>query len=117
LLRWRTVLPGRALLAFVMVVGLAPIPSDNARLAAPPAAGRRPSAFCHQTDGSYDDCPDGHKEWSDVPFLSFSETHSFLYADQADLDPARHTPNSPVDTLMLMYDECGRTTPLGPNEY
>jgi hypothetical protein len=26
-------------------------------------------------------------------------------------------PSSPVDTLMLMYDECGRRDPLGPDEY
>jgi len=48
---------------------------------------------------------------------AFPETNSYLYADQADLDPNRATPTSPVDTFMLMYDECGRTTPLGPNEY
>jgi hypothetical protein len=47
----------------------------------------------------------------------FPETNSYLYADQADLDPGLSTPKSPVDTLMLMYDECSRTTPLGPDEY
>jgi hypothetical protein len=71
------------------------------------------SAFCHVTDGSFTACPGG-REWSDVPARSFPATQSFLYASQADLDPAR---GSPLDTFVLMYDECGRTTPLGPNEY
>src|SRR5437868_3990757 len=76
-----------------------------------------PSTACHVTDGTFTVCPDGKSEWADVPFRAFPDTHSFLYADQADLDPARQTPTSPVDTFMLMYDECGRTAPLGPDEY
>ena len=49
-----------------------------------------------------------------MPFQSFSETNSFLYADQANLNPELLAPNN---TFALMYDQCGRTTPLGPNEY
>jgi hypothetical protein len=49
-----------------------------------------------------------------VPFLSFPTTSAFLYADQANLTPGLSVPNN---TLALMYDECGRTTQLGPNEY
>src|SRR2546423_4357376 len=76
-----------------------------------------PIPVCHVTDGVFSLCPDGRAEWSDVTPTGFAQTNSFLYAAQADLDPVRHTPTSPVDTFMLMYDECGRTTPLGPNEY
>ena len=76
-----------------------------------------PSAFCHSTDGAFTVCPGGGGEWSDVPAKSFPETHSFLYASQADLDPAKGSLLSPVDTFMLMYDECGRTTPLGSEDY
>ena len=78
------------------------------------AQGGGPSAFCHVTDGSFTTCPGGGREWSDVPVRSFPATQSFLYASQADLDPAK---GSPLDTFVLMYDECGRTTPLGPDEY
>jgi|GEM_PF-646522 len=76
-----------------------------------------PSAFCHVTDGIFSTCPDGAAEWSDVTPQFFPETNSYLYADQADLDPGLSTPKSPADTLRLMYDECSRTTPLGPDEY
>lgn len=76
-----------------------------------------PSAFCHETDGTFTICPDGKSEWSDITPAFFPETNSFLYADQADLDPVLGTPGSPVDTFVLMYDECSRTVPMGPNEY
>src|SRR6266545_1329826 len=78
------------------------------------AAGR--SDFCHVTDGTFTACPDGHREWADVPAKAFAAEHAFLYSDQADLD-ARSTPTSPVDTLTLLYDECARTRPLGPDQY
>ena len=81
------------------------------------AAAAGPSAFCHVTDGTFTTCPDGSNEWSDVPVKAFSETQSFLYASQANLDPAKGGPVSPVDTFVLMYDECGRRVPLGPDEY
>lgn len=86
-----------------------------ATLAAPAAAA--PSARCHVTDGRVTICADGQLEWSDVPVLAFPETNSFLYADQADLDPLLNQPGSPADTLMLLYDECARLAPLGPDEY
>src|ERR1051326_1818261 len=73
-----------------------------------------PSKFCHVTDGAFTACPVAGVEWSDVPVLAFPESHSFLYADQANLDP---TLSSPYNTLTLMYDECGRTKPLGRSEY
>ena len=82
-----------------------------------------PSAVCHQTDGAFTTCPDGSKEWSDVPFVHFPQSNSYLYADQADLDPLLRSVHpvtgqtSRLDTFTLMYDECGRTTPLEPNEY
>src|SRR5712692_8438375 len=81
------------------------------------AAGPIRSAACHITDGTFTTCPDGKSEWADVTPRAFPDSNSFLYADQADLDPARQTPTSPVDTFVLMYDECGRTTRLGPNQY
>jgi hypothetical protein len=74
-----------------------------------------PSSHCHLTDGAFTTCPDGSQEWSDVPVISFSDTNSFLYADQARLNTSS-TSHAP-DTLMLLYDECSRTTPLGRNEY
>jgi hypothetical protein len=82
-----------------------------------------PSAFCHETDGAFTICPDGNAEWSDVPFVHFPESNSFLYADQADLDPLVQSVHpstgevSDLDTFMLMYDECAQTTPLGPDQY
>ena len=76
-----------------------------------------PSTLCHVTDGAFTTCPDGTKEWSDVTPQFFPESGSYLYVDQADLDLSLATPRSPVDTLMLMYDECRQTRPLGPNEY
>ncbi len=76
---------------------------------------RGPSAHCHVTDGTFTTCPDGSQEWSDVPAIAFPDTNSFLYADQAKLDATSQSPAP--DTLMLLYDACGRTTPLGPNEY
>ena len=68
---------------------------------AAPAAAAGPSAFCHVTDGTFTTCPDGSKEWSDVPVRAFPETKSFLYASQADLDPTKAGPFSPVDTFVL----------------
>ena len=79
-----------------------------------------PSAFCHVTDGTFTDCDvnNGVEEWSDITpsffdvFADVSGPESALYVDQADLDPVRKTSDSEVDTLMLMYDEMFRTTPL-----
>ncbi|HEV2988278.1 MAG TPA: nidogen-like domain-containing protein [Candidatus Angelobacter sp.] len=83
-------------------------------VAAPPSyAASSPSAFCHSTDGGFTTCPDGHQEWSDVTPVFFSQSNSYLYADQA----AFLNPGGPPDTFFLMYDECARTTPLGPNDY
>jgi len=77
-----------------------------------------PSAYCHVTDGAFTVCPiNGNQEWSDVPSRIFPSTGAFLYADQADLDPVLAGPRSAADTLMLMYDECGRRSPLGTEEY
>jgi hypothetical protein len=80
---------------------------------APRAAASGPSAFCHSTDGAFDICPDGHQEWSDITPAFFELTHSYLYADQANLT----TPGSSPDTFLLMYDECSLTTPLAADQY
>lgn len=82
-------------------------------VAVPSRAATGPSAFCHVTDGVFTTCPDGHAEWSDIPPVFIPQTNTYLYADQANLT----TPGAPPDTFMLMYDECGRTSPLGPDEY
>src|SRR6266511_3348908 len=50
------------------------------------AAGR--SDFCHVTDGTFTACPDGHREWADVPAKAFAAEHAFLYAYQVELDAA-----------------------------
>ncbi len=71
------------------------------------------SAFCHSTDGSFTTCPDGHQEWSDITPVFFPQSNSYLYADQG----AFLNPGGPPDTFFLMYDECSRTAPLGPNDY
>lgn len=82
-----------------------------------------PSDRCHVTDGTFTTCPGGAEEWADVPFVSFPETNAFLYADQADLNPDQSSVNpitgaiAPLDTFVLMYDECQRTEPLGADEY
>jgi hypothetical protein len=80
---------------------------------APGAAASGPSAFCHNTDGAFDTCPDGHQEWSDITPTFFAPTQSYLYADQANLT----TPGSPPDTFLLMYDECSLTTALTADQY
>jgi hypothetical protein len=77
------------------------------------AAAGAPSTHCHITDGAFSTCPDGSREWADVTPVAFPDRHAFLYADQARLKPASTRP----DTFMLLYDECSRTTPLGPDEY
>jgi hypothetical protein len=84
------------------------------------------SAFGHVTDGAFTD-PDGNpangaQEWSDVPPTLFKLgngfPNSYLYADQADLDPNLSSgPASPADTFVLLFDEVGRTSPLGPDQY
>lgn len=76
-----------------------------------------PSRFCHATDGAFTICPDGNTEWSDVTPVFFPESQSYLYADQADFDAELASPDSLLDTFLLMYDEAGRTQPFGPNEY
>ena len=86
---------------------------------APPSTGNDPppSAFCHVTDGAFDDCgnpANGFLEWSDIKPQFFPNSNEFLYADQAHLGPGSGTT---PDTFMLMYDEVGRTIPLGPNQY
>src|SRR5437588_11700201 len=96
-----------------VVAGLIVLLSGSAAPAAAPPA---PSAQCHVVDGSFSSCPDG-AEWAGVPVHAFPATKSYLYADQADLDPTLAGPKSPADTFELMYDECGRTTPLAPDEY
>jgi hypothetical protein len=70
-----------------------------------------PSAICHNTDGAFTTCPDGRVEWSDISPTLFAPS-TYLYADQANLT----TPSAPPDTFLLMYDECGITRPLGPNQ-
>lgn len=82
-----------------------------------------PSLFCHETDGIFTSCADGNMEWSDIQasffdvFADAVSPDSALYVDQADKDPERSIPNgSGIDTLMLMYDEILRTTPLDPSE-
>jgi hypothetical protein len=97
------------------LLGLSLVLSPRSNVAA--QSGSLRSAFCHVTDGVFTVCPDGNNEWSDVPPKFFPESNSYLYADQADLDPSLSTPQSPVDTFVLMYDECARTVPLGPDEY
>ena len=76
-----------------------------------------PSALCHVTDGAFTMCPNGSEEWSDITPKYFSDSNSYLYADQADLDPTKDIGQSPTDTFMLMYDECGTTEPLSPDGY
>src|ERR1041384_5708490 len=46
------------------------------------------SQFCHITDGTFSDCGSGEAlEWTDVAPIFFPESNSYLYNDQADLDP------------------------------
>src|SRR3989442_4768976 len=74
------------------------------------------STHCHVTDGTFSTCPDGSKEWSDVTPKYFSQSNSYLYADQAKLNASLPTP-PPTDTLVLLYDECAMTKALGPDQY
>lgn len=75
------------------------------------------SAFPHETNGVFDRLGAADEEWSDIAPVFFPESQSYLYGAQADLDPILESPGSPTDTFMLMYDEVGRTEPLGPDEY
>src|SRR5712664_3167446 len=111
-------LHSRGRLHFLVLVGILCVPVflDVGVAAQAPGPGR-PSVFCHVTDGAFTTCPDGTHEWSDVTPKFFPDTGSYLYVDQADLDVQLGTPQSPVDTLMLLYDECGQTRRLGPDEY
>ncbi|HEX5494982.1 MAG TPA: thrombospondin type 3 repeat-containing protein [Mycobacteriales bacterium] len=104
-------------IAAVLTGGLTGVVTGVARAAPGPVGLNAPSALCHITDGSFSRCPDGSAEWSDVTPAPFDTSGAFLYSDQADLDPDLGIPGSPVDTLMLMYDECGTTRPLGTDEY
>jgi hypothetical protein len=54
----------------------------------PQAKAEGPSEFCHNTDGNFTVCPNSELEWSDVPAILIPESGAYLYADQADLDPA-----------------------------
>ena len=103
--------------AAALVVGFGVVGLLTGGGVAPGAAQAPPSAHCHVVDGAFTTCADGSMEWSDVPAAFFPATGAYLYADQADLDPVLKGPRSDADTFELMYDECARTTPLGPNEY
>lgn len=72
--------------------------------------------ICHVTDGTFSVCPDGRLEWSNVTAKFFAESNSYLYADQGYMNGTPGTPPAP-NTFFLMYDECGRTVALGPDEY
>ncbi len=74
------------------------------------------SSTCFAVDGQFTHCTGGPDEWSDVTPASFPG--SFLYAVDRNADPTRpaNNPSAP-DTLFLMYDEVGRITALGPDEF
>lgn len=105
------------LLQVIFYFGLLFSASSGAILQTPPDSGAPPSAFCHVTDGAFTTCPDGSAEWSDIAPMHFAESSAYLFADQADLDPLLDIGVAPVDTFMLMYDQCGRTIPLADDEY
>jgi len=105
------------LLIAAATVAVAMLALGAAQAAGAVSAPAPPSAHCHVNDGAFTACPGGGREWSDVPARPFAETDSWLYADQADLDPLRGVPGSPVDTFTLMYDECSRTSPLTADQY
>ena len=114
----RGTLRRRVRLMFVLLIAVLSLPLLlDVRVTAQAPAPGLPSVFCHVTDGAFTTCPDGTHEWSDVTPKFFPDTGSYLYVDQADLDVQLGTPQSPVDTLMLVYDECGQTRRLGPDEY
>lgn len=77
---------------------------------------------CHVTDGQFGNCSDGGSEWANVTPQFFSQTHAYLYAAQADLDPVLATPNSnvepalrPVADLLQLFDGGGQPAdPTGP---
>ena len=101
----------------VALVGLTAVRSEAAQSrAAVPASAAVRSDFCHVTDGKFTACPDGHQEWSDVAAKAFPAEHAFLYADQADLDPARSTATSPACEASAARTSCsstGRCWPAG----
>jgi hypothetical protein len=107
-------------LLIILLIFMAPLWSPNLPTNVAGQTVEARSIFCHITDGEFTDCDpetDGIEEWSDVVPDFFLGTQSYLYADQADLDPVLRTPDSAADTFVLMYDECGRRTPLGPDQY
>lgn len=108
-LSWRALRCAVAIVVVTGAVGLVPL---TAQAAGQPATHAR-SAHCHVTDGTFGTCPDGSAEWSDVPPSQSPGTNAWVYADQGITAPGRTTP----DTFFLAYDECGVTTPLGPDQY
>lgn len=97
----------RATLVTLLLVVFSALPPSSSR------AATGPSSLCHATDGSFTTCANGRQEWSDVTPVFFPQSNSYLYADQG----AFLNPGGPPDTFFLMYDECARTSPLGPNDY
>jgi len=102
----RKTLPAILLLTLISVL---PFPTTT-----PSARATAASAHCHVTDGTFTTCGDGSIEWSDVTPRFIASTNSYLYADQAKLD---NSLSAPLDTFVLMYDECNSTTPLAPDQY
>ena len=102
----------RIIITILLVLALAfPVHNGLPAHAQPNGAA---STHCHITDGTFTLCPDGSHEWSDVTPRFFLESNSYLYADQAKLNASL---TAPLDTFMLMYDECGIIQPLGQDEY
>ncbi len=101
----------RVIITILLVLALA-FPHNGLSAHAQPAGAA--STHCHITDGTFTLCPDGSHEWSDVTPRFFLESNSYLYADQAKLNASL---TAPLDTFMLMYDECGIIQPLGQDEY
>ena len=103
------ILPARSLILFLL--------GSSFSVFLPGQTTTGPSTACHVIDGKFTSCVNGKTEWSDITPIVFGGGATYLYADQADLDPTRGTGKSPVDTLMLMYDQCSLRRPLGPEEY
>ena len=73
-----------------------------------------PTENCFVLDGVFSNCPSSGDEWADVAGIPFPETGAVLRATQVAFDPGG---SGVLTHLALNYDEVGRQTPLGDDEF
>lgn len=107
------------LLSCLLLASFVPLSSGYASPASPFRTTLAATAplNCLVLDGLFSTCPNSSAEWGSVPFTAYPATNAYLYAAQADLDPALQTPTTPVDSFGVLFDFCGAVQPLAPDQY